>query len=503
MRTEFFQLEILSPVYIGTGEEIDPMAYLMRQDENQILCHVLDTRTWAAEYPDPDELSATFSGTNIPAMRSYLANHIDPALYGLRAVMVSEEKIFHEYQAKLADQHSSHQLLISPHLSCREQVPVLPGSSIKGALRTAVIDWLDREKHLNLKAARAEDRNGRAYIRRLESVLGPITDNAFKQLKIGDVMGYQDSTLLVEPRELRRKAGKEATPKTKCEVLPSRLLGDRRQALMHTRIALGSPHKKDDQRFTLPNGQSWEWNELATLANAFYRERYLEEKNKFYNLPHFAPARLHLAEIETVLLNPAPGQMVLRVGHYSQVEFVTVHNNQPFTRKGQQGTPLPSGTTRTLANGLYPFGWICLTPCTEEAYLKGLYLCESANLIALRRKESGRAEVLRERARHQEQIVFREAALRAQQAAEQRRQEELAAIPEEERNIVLLERGELNEQQIFDLFASLDSLESNLQQRAAKALKALWITEKRWSKKECSKKQLEKVKKIKSILGEP
>jgi CRISPR-associated protein Cmr6 len=93
--------------------------------------------------------------------------------------------------------------------------------------------------------------------------------------------------------------------------------------------------------------------------------------------------------------------------------------------------------------------------------------------------------------------------LKAQQAAEQRRQEELAAIPEEERNIVLLERGELNEHQPFDLFASLDSLESSLQQRAAKALKALWITEKRWSKKECSKKQLEKVKKIKSILGEP
>lgn len=502
MKTDFFRLDILSPVHIGTGEELDPMAYLMRQEESRTRCHVLDTRAWAAEHPDPDALSAAFSGDNVPAMRGFLAKNIDPDLYALRYLEVPEPKIFKEYQDKLADQRTSNQLLFSPHLCCGEQAPLLPGSSIKGALRTAVIDWLDREHQLNLKVARAQDNRGQAYQRCLESVLGPITDNAFKQLKIGDVTGYCDSTLLVEPRELRRKAGKAATPKNKCEVLPSRLLGERSCSVLAARIALGAPDKPGDRRLTLPGGQSWDWNDLAQLVNSYYQDRLLEEKNKFYGLPHFASARQHFGIVEAVLARPAPGQMILRVGHYSQVEFVTVRNNQPFTRKGKQGTPLPSGTTRTLANGLYPFGWISLTPCDESAYLEALTHCEAFNREARQRREAGRTALLVERDRLHQEAQKREEALRAQHEEEARRQAELAAIPEEERQVVLLERGELNEQQIFDLFNALDNLPGGLQQRVAKSLKDLWTAEKRWSKKDCSKKQWEKVQKIQGLLGE-
>ncbi|MBC2710646.1 MAG: hypothetical protein HGJ94_06505 [Desulfosarcina sp.] len=500
MQTDYFKLDILSPVHIGTGEELDPMNYLMRREDGLVACHVLDTQSWASDYPDPDELSAEFSGGNVPAMRGFLANRIEPSIYGLRRIAVSEGRIFQEYEQKLHDQRTIHQLLFSPHITSSDRIPLIPGSSLKGALRTAVIDWLDREKHLGLKAARAEDFKGKAYQKRLESVLGPITDSAFKQLKLGDVSGYADSTLLVEPLEVRRKEGKNVTPKNKCEVMPSRLLGQVEHGILHARIAMGSLHQPSDRRLTLPIGQSWNWTELANVVNAYYRKRFQEEKAKFYGLSNFAKAKPALDQIEAELQCNS-GQMILRVGHYSQVEFVTVSDNRPFTRKGKQGTPMPYGTTRTLANGLFPFGWVRLTPCSEADYLGGIALCEASNRASQARREEYRTMVLTEKKRRLEQIRQREELARQQKEAEQRRQDELDALSYEERPVVLLERGELNENQVFELFNKFDNLEPALQTRAAVALKTLWVAQGRWSKKDCSKKQAMKVERIRKILG--
>lgn len=192
--------------------------------------------------------------------------------------------------------------------------------------------------------------------------------------------------------------------------------------------------------------------------------------------------------------------MILRVGHYSQVEFVTVKNNNPFTHKGKQGTPLPYGTTRTLADGLYPFGWIKLTPCSHAQYRDGITRCQTANQSAQARRQEVRAQALAERERLLTEIQQREEWARQQAEAEQRRQEELAALPEEERDVVLLERDELNHNQVFALYERIDGFEPSLQKRIAVTLKPLWISQKRWKKKDCSKKQASKVAEIRNIL---
>lgn len=501
MQTEYFKLDILSPVHIGTGDELDPISYIMRQETGEVVCYVLNTQAWASDYADPDELSELFSRGNVPAMRGFLANRIDPAIYGLRRITVSHERIFQEYEQKLKDQRTANQLLFSPHMTVSDCVPLLPGSSIKGALRTAVIDWLDREYRLGLKAERAKDSKGVTYRKRLESVLGPITDSVFKQLKISDVTGYADSTLLVEPLEVRIKEGKTVTPKNKCEVMPSILLGKAERSVLHAKISLGSPVNPSDRCLTLRGGKAWDWPALAKMVNEYYLKRFQKEKIKFYGLSNFAKAKPAIEKLEAELQCSA-GQMILRIGHYSQVEFVTVQDNNPFTKKDKQKKLLPYGTTRTLANELFPFGWVRLTPCTEDEYLAGIADREKINSATQGRREASRAKVLLDRERQLEQIRQQEEVVRQKAEAEARRQAELDALSAEERDIVLLERGELIENQIFDLFNRIDSFELQLQQRAAQILKSLWIAQKRWSKKECSPKQAVKVSKIKKILGE-
>jgi len=501
MQTEFFKLDILSPVHIGTGDEIDPMSYIMTSESGGASCHVIDAQAWAADYPDPEALSEVFSGANIPAIRDFLTRKIDPAIYGLRRIMVSSQNIFDQYEKKLSDRRATHQLLFSPCMNTSNQVPFIPGSSIKGALRTAVIDWLDREKKLGLKAARAKDKRGNAYRNRLESVLGKISDSVFKQLKISDVPGFADSTLLVEPLEIRRKEGKTATPKNTCEVMPSRMLGNADQSTLYARIGIGDQTRPADRRLTLPGGQGWDWSELAALVNAYFLKRFEKERTKFYGLPNFKKARPAIKGLDTEL-KCEKGQMLLRLGHYSQVEFVTVEDNKPLTRTLKDGTRMPHGTTRSLANGLFPFGWVRLTPCGEAEYKRGVVECETANRDTRMRRARMREKIVLERTRRIEKIQQQEEIKRREAEAEARRQAELDAMPEGERQLFLLKKGELNENQVVELYNQLDGMENAVRIKTANALKAYWQQAGKWAKKECSKKQWVKVKLLKSILEE-
>lgn len=91
------------------------------------------------------------------------------------------------------------------------------------------------------------------------------------------------------------------------------------------------------------------------------------EKKTFYGLPHFAKTARALEAVEKAILDVPPGTFLLRIGHYSHVECMTITDNMPETRM-QKGRLLPFGTTRTLADGIYPFGWIRLVPCSDDEY---------------------------------------------------------------------------------------------------------------------------------------
>jgi CRISPR type III-A-associated RAMP protein Csm5 len=140
--------------------------------------------------------------------------------------------------------------------------------------------------------------------------------------------------------------------------------------------------------------------------------------------------------------------------------------------------PFPKSRKAAFDNGhSVSMGWVILTltPIEEE-----------------RRK----AEKQRQEKMKQEQIR------QAEIATEARRQAELDALPEEERQLFLLERGELQEQEVVALYNQLEAMEDQLQLRTAKALKDYWQKVGKWDKKRCSKKQVVKINSVKGILKE-
>jgi CRISPR type III-A-associated RAMP protein Csm5 len=504
MQTNYLKLDIITPVHVGTGDQLDPMAYLLREEDQGIFCYLVDTSAWVSDHPDPEALSQVFSGDHIPRIRGFIAENLDPRVYGIRRMQVTNPAIQREYQAKLRDQGVANQLLIDPQLYIGLGVPLLPGSSLKGAIRTAVIDHLDNSRKLDLKGA-TKSRDRRAYDMQLEKYLGKIHDNVFKQLKLSDFEGWADSTLLVTATEIRRKEGGPTTPKSHAEVLPSMQLGTAEHAVLSGKLGIGDGHANggESAALHLKDGESFDWNGLSELVNAYQRKRLRKELERFYSLPQFQGGKSAVQSVWNALENPKPGEMVLRVGHYSQIEYVTVENNAPFTRKGRDGKFLPYGTTRTLANGLYPFGWVRLSLLDEIEYRQSQIEQKHYNNSNFSRRDQQRQAIQKKLADELAEKLVKERQQEEKRLAEQRREAELAAMPENERRLYLLEQGKLIENEVVTLYAELDELEPNIQRRTAEALMTHWQKVGKWKKKQCSKKQLKKVAKIKTILGLP
>lgn len=502
----FLRLEPLTPVHIGSGETLDPLSYVMHEQNGTPYLYPVDLAAWVEACEDPVALAKFFAEKPLVEIRSYIKQKLDPEIHGSTPARVYSKEIFQKYTQELRAQNSENQLRISSALKTPLTGALLfPGSSIKGAIRTAVIDWLDRNWALQLRdASRRDDKQG--LTRKLEEVLGKISDNVFRDLKVSDFPAGLGESLVVTAKEVRKavRENRSGTPKDDCEVSLSRIMTDEPCAI-YGRITLGRHGGEGtDNALTVSyRGQkkAWDLADLMTLCNDFYRQRYVKEKEEFYARPHLAATASALQKIEDRLPKAGESAMLLRLGHYSHVECMTITENQPRTRL-VKGRPMPYGTTRTLADGRYPFGWVRVSVCSAEEYQQ-----------ASRKREDQDGRLLQEqRDRRRAAVVAREAATQArlEREREDRAREEtqakeraaMEAMGPEERLVFLLEQDQANENQAVELFGKLDAMPVEQAVRAAQALKGFWGKVGKWQGKNCTKKQMEKVRKVKALLGE-
>jgi CRISPR/Cas system CSM-associated protein Csm5 (group 7 of RAMP superfamily) len=489
-------------VHVGKGDTLDPMGYVMREEKDGEYLYSIDLEAWIEDHPDPGALAEYFQNNKMTEVRGYIAHNVDPSVYGLVRSKVASRNIFEKYMMNLQRWDSEHQLLIDEAVKNPfTGALIVPGSSIKGAIRTAVIDYFDQEYHLKLKQA------GKEMNRILGKVFGrPNEANTFQDLKVGDFEARMDESYVFPAREVRKsQRDSAATPKNDCETTmslctegePYRIYG----TMTLGRVFGGEHPKKLRIQY---NGKTveWELDELLKLCTNFYGKRYFDEKRTFYDQPHLRETARALERVERELGELGAHETILRLGHYSHVECVTITNNKPSGRTDKNTNRVIFGTTRTLANGLYPFGWVKLRLCEWEEYEE-----------ALRQKKEHDARISSERAQARQEIQERiRESIRLEQERKRQEQEErerqaqreaeLASMSEEERLIHRVEQGEAIENQVIELYFKLDDLDDESRIRAAKAIKARWQQEqKKWTGK-LSPKQQKKVAKIRSILGE-
>lgn len=497
----YIRLAPLTPLHVGSGALLEPLEYVMREENGAPYLYPIDLPAWVEAQENPAELAEFFGSKSLPEIRRRIAKDVDVATFGGPPARVCSQKIFDTYRKELGSERSENQLLISPALkNPLTGSLIIPGSSIKGAIRTTVIDCLDREWGMRLKEG-----GDAGYTNKLKECLGGISDNAFKNLKVGDFQAGLGESLIFTAEEVRKKDN-ASTPKNNCETTLS-LATTGAPYAVYGKIILGSHDaKKRDVALTVKHDQhgvrAWRLDELMALCTGFYGQRYLKERNDFYGLPHLSRTGEALLSMEQSLLEHSQNSMLLRIGHYSHVECMTVTNHLPKTRKTKDGQWMPFGTTRTLADGVFPFGWARLSVCSEEEYREALAAREARDRVFVEARELRVREALEARERQARARLETESRAEQERLAAEQVKAELEGLSPEERAILRLERGQANENQAVELFCKLDDMKPELVRRAAAALKAFWIAQRKWSKKECTKKQWEKVTKLKGLLGE-
>lgn len=483
-----FRLEVLTPVFIGTGSDLSPLEYVIRKERDGYALHMVDTESWLLAAQDRENIRAALDRGDMSGLRRLMNEQPDTALYSQAYVPVPSAKLAEDLLAHIKKPDSLSKAEIQPFVrNPATMTALVPGSSLKGAMSTPLIDSLD---HGGLRAGYAEE---------MKRLLGTITEHSMQALKVSDIPVPPDGTRIVAAGEVRREAGKSGTPKTPCEALAPTGTGG---LPLYGRLLMDS--QSGTSCITLPNGRRILLTELARLCNAFYGHRFRKEMDTFYRLPHLAAVGERLQPVLRRIEGLDPErELLLRVGHYSHVECVTVSHNAPQGRKG-------FGKTRTLADGEWPFGWVVLTFCSPAEYEEGLGRVEAAIATAVQERQARRTARREEIFRSlEEQRKLAQAAEQARAKAEEERQRKereaaerakmLAALSPEERSIAEVAAPDATEAQSMALYGILRGLEGDVKIRAASALRDCWQRLDKWEGK-LSKKQTEKVAEVKRIL---
>lgn len=355
-----FDFTPLSPVHIGSGETLEPFDYTLLRDRGECWIRLIDSSTLfrglsteaRAEYDD------LLRRDRLMDIREWMQRRATDA--SIRGTIQVQKSAF----KAIEDNIKNPARLGEIHLSTRrvdDSRPFIPGSSIKGAIRTAIVDTLlDKSSHTR------ERRHGNV----LEAeIFGSLNERGkpdlyrdpLRQLVIGDVHLRPDSCYIDRVRVVRRpgSGGRDEAEGIIMyrDITWSMLDGEPPGNVTYRGRANLLTHLTDRRIMgsaTLPLRLGVET--ICRDCNAFYRPRLEQELDNFDTGDGVKDTLLKLAG------SLAPNQALVRLGRHSHFECVTVRGaSQP--RRG-------FGATRTYVMGEFPLGWARLTlhaPASEGA----------------------------------------------------------------------------------------------------------------------------------------
>ena len=128
-------LHVLSPIHVGAGQELDPFSYVIRDRT----LFMIDLIKWMEVYPEQDKLYHMMDSDNFANIRSFIAENFNAENAIRCAIPVDNPKLLDTYRRAIQKKDPKNQVLISP--MTRNEISTeayIPGSSIKGAIRTAI-----------------------------------------------------------------------------------------------------------------------------------------------------------------------------------------------------------------------------------------------------------------------------------------------------------------------------------------------------------------------------
>ena len=360
MRSYRVRLKVVSPLHVGTGEVFEPTEFFIHPVQKYL--GVLDFERFI-EHLSARELKAFFflcqQGTLESLIKLYqLVEGLSLSLlkqgiedFVVRRINLGEGVISHynkvknlkgESLKKEFNKFTIYRTFFSPN----EETPLIPGSAIKGAIRTAV---------LNRRRNKARGRSWKDYCRprcdskQLESEILEYPRNRFHQdpfrlVKVSDFKPVGPAGTKVVYAVNRKKSGAAARgPYQILEVIEPGMV-------FEGQITILSPERGAKIAHPVT------FQEICEALNSFYsreRDREFEElKNMGASPPIFSN-----------------GGYPLRIGRHSGAECVTIEGFRHILIRGPKGQKTFKDHATTIwlasdfphvkgAHGLKPFGWV-------------------------------------------------------------------------------------------------------------------------------------------------
>jgi CRISPR-associated protein Csm5 len=390
MTTYHFTAQTLTPVHIGCGKEIDPTEFLLNGDSlvQFNIAQIIDDLT----QEERERFSVFLEKADLKEIQNFLRHHVENR-HGIPAIG-SAQDFQSEFKDKVSNPNNQFKVEMMPRNPHTGQA-FIPGSSIKGAIRTALVNHFanlnPETKQKVHELTIRENIKKRAQILEENALnrLGKDTHrDIFRLIHVGDALLPENSTRIDRAANFNpSKTGSE-----NIQIWVERILSRADSATSpEFKVSLRIDKVMMNNRNVRENlGRTFLLGTILKACNDFYWGRMVAEGKRFdgksengegWNtiLKTFPQGKLENGDL--VSIDPSSPywnnkeytkrRVLLRIGRFSHFESLSVDELRQGENAKTKAPITDMGATRTrciMENGKkpMPFGWIMLTLDEEK-----------------------------------------------------------------------------------------------------------------------------------------
>jgi CRISPR-associated protein Csm5 len=365
MKKYTFTLKPITAVHIGTGDFISPIEYaIWKKDQKDILFTFYPEKL--VSLLNSEELK-TFNSlveqNNIVGLRTFLSDKAkckDYVQTCINYIAWISNEFKNKYEETKNDKNNA--LEIATTYKANKRI-IIPGSSIKGAIRTAVLNAsANKEQNRDYKVTEQDKRDDRRFQQRMLNCYDA-KDDPFRAISLSDVSFTPKENLIVSPMMLAH-FNSDDNPvgiNIYVEALKGVLLNSEITGSGEITIKNEILDKiiEDNKSYILKKQNYHSISVLSNYIAEFYNNVFTDEYNKVQEGKIDDSIKAIYDQIANYIDMDMKknNEILIRIGRWSHVEAVTIENfRRPFNRRG-------SGKTRTLIQyngGFYPMGWCAM-----------------------------------------------------------------------------------------------------------------------------------------------
>lgn len=345
--------DMLTPIHIGDGSQLEPLEYVIKDRFYKVNLEDWLSTLSSEKYDEFKKLTGReyAQKSTLTQLRKFVRDNIDIDRFTEWSTDVSEA-VKKRYNERF--DAPENQLPMSPFIRTANR-PYLPGSSIKGAMRTAYLSFL-KSQHGNLRERKSADLVEGELLKAItpgkegKPPRFAIDKDPFRVVKIKDAFLPDGATLFAEITNYNKKENR-LNP-TNIQILSEVTYGE----LMGKSISMGIELSIMKSAFLHPgsgidriHGDKLSLANLLKTCDSFYKDALKEERDKFLNGLSGAD---HIRNIYEKILGSVKNGYLFRIGFGSGLISMTISEDLR-TEKNY-------GKSKHLVEGKFPMGFVRL-----------------------------------------------------------------------------------------------------------------------------------------------